>query len=457
VIAKSTGIMKILLIQANSIIFPNGKPIATQMGKYAYAPTTLTTLAAAVPQELEAEIQIIDEGVQILPKNFTADLVGISVSTPNAIRAYKIADDARRRGMTVVLGGWHISLLPEEALKHADAIVMGYAEDSWPGLLKDFISHQLKNVYQDFSCTSFQSNMTIPRRDLLLRSRYTAPDTIEATRGCSNQCKYCVNPPLYRDRHFLRPIENTVHDIDNMQSNKIVFLDSSPTENLPFIKQLYRAITPLRIKWFSNITMKVADDDEWLDLAANSGCKGVLIGFESLNQGILDKNNKRFNRVEKYCSFIKKLHDQGIAVLGSFMFGFDGDDVSVFDRTVEFVTQTGIDLAQYATYIPFPGTLVYTSLEKSGRILHSDWSKYDGKHAVFAPQQMSDDELEEGLYRAWQNTYSSKSIFKRLTTSRTFVHFTMAANLRFKYFGKSFIHQPQQKRLASPSRGWEQP
>lgn len=378
-----------------------------------YAPLTLTTLAALVPQELDAEVTIQDEGVESLNLDFEADLVGITAITGTALRAYNIADELRAQGHRVVLGGVHPTLLPNEAARHADAIVTGYAEQAWPALLHDFVRGQLKPLYN--APTSRQLSVPIARRELLKKSRYATVNSIEATRGCPHQCEFCVVPTAWRGIYAHRPIDDVIAELRTFEGKHAIFIDLSPVEDTEYAKALYRAMIPLQIRWLGLATTRLADDTELLQLAAKSGCKGVLIGFESVSQNALDSTYKHFHAADRYAENIRRLHDHGIGIQACFVYGFDDDDESVFERTVEFVDRTKLDLPRYAVATPFPGTALYRRLEAQGRLLHRNWSLYDVEHVVFKPIHMTPERLQEGLEWSWSQSYKWRSIFHRLT------------------------------------------
>ncbi len=430
---------RILLIQANNWRYRGGPHLRRRLAFGAYASTTLTTLASLVPEEIEAEITVIDEQVQSLPRHLDADLVGISTYTAFAPHAYQLADDARACGSTVVLGGYHPTALPHEAGQHADAVVAGYAEESWPKLLSDWANDDLQSLYNCNTLKTFQNSMPSPRRDLLDRWRYLMPDTMEATRGCPNHCGFCSITSNFLGRAVNRPVEQVVSDIERMESHTVVFLDPSPTEDLEYLKDLMRALIPLRIRWYGAATTRVSKDAEWLDLAARSGCRGLLIGFESLNQTAQTQNHKEFNLVAGHDDFIKRIHDRGIAVLGCFVFGFDADGPEIFPNTVDFVIRTGIDVVFYALLTPFPGTALYSEMEQQGRLIHKKWNLYDGKHAVFHHARMKSEEMEEGIRWAWHRTYSLKPSLARLTNGRTRDPRMLFLNMGFRILGSTFI------------------
>ena len=397
-----------------------------------YAPLTLTTLAALVPEELDAEIEIQDEGVQPLSLDFEADIVGLSAITGTALRTYEIADQLRRRGHTVVIGGVHATLLPDEAAEHADAVVVGYAEESWPQLLRDFVHGNLQSRYAMASGRTLR--VPIARRDLLRKKGYVTINSIEATRGCPHKCDFCVVPTAWAGIYAHRPVAEVIAELQTFQQRHAVFIDLSPVEDVRYAKELYRAMIPLRMKWLGLATTRIAEDNELLRLASESGCKGLLIGFESIDQATLNGMRKPFHNASTYADVVKKLHDYGIAIQGCFVFGFDHDDVGVFERTVEFVDRVKMDLPRYAVMTPFPGTGAYRRLEQERRLLHRNWSLYDVEHVVFRPKQMSPERLQEGLHWSWQESYRLSSIARRIAGSRCLVPLSVSLNLGYRAF-----------------------
>ncbi len=408
-----------------------------------YAPLTLTTLAALVPEELDAEITIQDEGAESLDLDFEADLVGITAITGTSQRCYEIADRLRAGGHTVVLGGVHPTLLPEEAARHADAIVIGYAEESWPQLLRDFARGRMKSRYHEprVSLASRQchrlDNVPMARRDLLKRRRYATVNTIEATRGCPHRCAFCAVPAAWPGTYLHRPVEQVIAELSTFRGRSALFIDLSPVEDVDYAKALYRAMIPLRMRWVGLATTRIAEDRELLELAAASGCKGLLIGFEAVSQGTLNQVNKPFQSVRSYAEVVKRLHGHGIGIQGCFVFGLDGDDRSVFERTVEFVDRVKIDLPRYAVATPFPGTALYRQWEAEGRLLHKNWALYDVEHVVFQPKQMSPEELQEGLEWSWRQSYSWRSFFARMTAAPwSSLPLWVSLNLGYRYFAR---------------------
>lgn len=397
-----------------------------------YAPLTLTTLASLVPPELNADVRIIDEGVDDIPDDLDADLVGISAITGTAPRAYEIAARLRSRGVKVVIGGVHPTLMPEEAMANADSTVVGYAEESWPALLRDFAAGRMARRY-DQSPTLSLANLPFPQRELFDTSLVNVAHTLEATRGCIYQCEFCVVPAAW-GKPLQKPVADVVADIRQMRAKRLIFLDLNLIADSAYAKELFTALIPLKVQWGGLTTTTIAWDDELLDLAARSGCRGLLIGFESLNQASLLETKKAFNMRRSYYEVVRKIRERKIALMGCFVFGFDHDSIATFDETVDFVLESKMDLPRYAIAVPFPGTALYKRLKAEGRITTENWSLYDGQHVVFEPKLMSPGDLLERTRKAWKKTYSYRSIVRRLAGSRTRLPISIPANLGYRFY-----------------------
>jgi radical SAM superfamily enzyme YgiQ (UPF0313 family) len=446
--------MKIQLLSPAGEIHRNGTGIFKTALRY--APLTLSTLAALVPEELNAQITLQDEGVQPLDLDFEADLVGITAITGTALRAYAIADELRAKGHTVVLGGVHATLLPDEAAQHADALVVGYGEKSWPQLLRDFARGELKSRYFTPTGRSL-AGVPIARRDLLKKERYATVNSIEATRGCPHKCDFCVVPTAWSNTYAHRPVAEVVAELATFRKRHALFIDLSPTEDVHYVKELYRAMIPLRMRWVGLSTTRIAEDDELLRLAAQSGCKGLLIGFESISQDTLNQTHKHFHAANQYGEVVKKLHDHGIGIQGCFVFGFDNDDESVFERTVEFVDRVRIDLPRYAVATPFPNTGLYRRLEAEGRLLHKNWTLYDVEHVVFEPRQMSPERLQEGLEWAWRQSYRWGSLAARVRGAPwSILPLWVSLNLGYRHYAKH-LHEKTGTIYRDPERPTSRP
>ncbi len=318
-----------------------------------YQPLTLTTLAALVPPELNAELQLFDEGIADVPLDLDADLVGLTVITGTAKRAYELADHFRSRGIAVVLGGPHVTLIPEDALPHADAVVVGYAEDSWPQLLHDFAKDQLKSRY-DQSPNLDLANRPFPRRDLLPADRFLTNNVFEATRGCIHSCDFCVVPTAWGRKPYLKPVADVIADIRQHGARKLIFVDLNIIADRDYAHGLFTALIPLRVQWYGLATVLLAEDAELLALAERSGCKGLLMGLESISPQNLRQSHKGFNTPEKFARVVSRLHDHGIALQGCFVFGLDHDEPDVFLKTAEFAVLAKIDLPRFAIVTPYP-------------------------------------------------------------------------------------------------------
>lgn len=397
-----------------------------------YAPLTLTMLAALIPKEIDAEVSLYDEGVQHIPMNLDVDLIGISAITGTAPRSYRIADHYRKRGIPVVLGGVHPTLLPDEAAEHADSVVIGFAEQTWPQLIYDFQNNKLKKFYRTDKINL--SNMPLPRRELLDSKKYITMDSIEATRGCVHGCEFCVVEAAWGNKHYQRPVEDVVNEVKQMKAKTVVFIDLNLIADVEYAKKLFKALAPLKIRWFGLTTVKIGWDDNLLNLIAEAGCRGLLLGLESVSREALLKTHKGFNTIKGYKYIIKKLHKKGIGVMGCFCFGLDGDDKGVFKRTVDFCNDANIDLPRFAIVTPFPNTALYKRLKEEGRILIEDWTLYDAQHVVFRPKHMTVKELYEGTEWAWKSIYSYNSIFKRLSGSRIQLPILIGLNLGYRYY-----------------------
>lgn len=398
-----------------------------------YAPLTLTTLASLVPPEIPSAVRIVDEGIdEIDPERIDADLVGISAITGTAPRAYAIAERLRQRRIPVVIGGVHATLMPEEVMRHADSTVVGYAEESWPRLVRDFVAGRLSRRYDQQPGLSL-ANLPFPKRELADSGLVNVAHTLEATRGCVYQCEFCVVPSAW-GRPLQKPVGDVVADIRQMRAKRVIFLDLNLIADVAYAKALFAALIPLRIEWGGLVTTTIACDDELLDLAARSGCRGLLIGFESLNAASLAEAKKSFNMRREYAAVVREIRARGIALMGCFVFGFDHDTLDTFDETLEFAIDARIDLPRYAIAVPFPGTPFYQRLKAAGRITTEDWSVYDGQHVVFEPRNMTAVELREHTRRVWKKTYSYRSIWKRLSGSRTRLPISIPANLGYRFY-----------------------
>lgn len=373
-------------------------------------------LAGLTPSEFD--LRIVDENIDPIDFDSRPDLVAISSITPLAPRAYEIADTFRERGVKVVLGGYHPTWLPEEASEHADSVVIGEAEGVWAGILEDYKSGNIKKIYRAPGLSNI-ANIPVPRRDLLNRDKYLLYNTIQTTRGCPFDCEFCSVTAFHGKSFRQRPLEDVEKEIVSLEQKGwrgryIFVVDDNIVGDRRYALKLFGLFKEYKIKWMSQASTTIASDNGLLKSCAESGCYGLFMGFESLNQETLNKMNKRFNRVSHYEDIINKIHDHGIRIQGSFIFGYDDDDVSIFDKTLTFVQKVKLDAIIFAVLTPFPGTKIFKKLEGEGRILTKDWSLYDMDHVVFMPRGMTPEELQKGHEVVYKEFYSLPSIGKRL-------------------------------------------
>lgn len=400
------------------------------------APLTLTTLAAIGSSVPGVTFTLCDESIDPVPLHAKPDLVAISVLTGTARRAYALAQHFRSKKIPVVLGGIHVTLLPDEAAPYADAIVTGMAEHSWPQLLRDFQSGAMAPRYdQPPSDSPFAPDIPTPRYDLQRNSGYMMPYTVQFTRGCVHACDFCTVPVVYRNFQR-RPIADIVRDIKSLPARRFAVNDVSPFDDPDYAKELLRALIPLRKKWGGLATTRIASDPELLDLLRQSGCQYLLLGFESARQRTLHTIAKGFNKPDDYAQVMYRLHQARIVVQGCFVFGFDEDTTDVFADTVEQVHQLKIDIPRYSLYTPYPGTRLFHRLQAENRILSYDWGDYDTMHVVIQPKQMTPVELYEGFRSAYRDTFRWSRTLRRALSGGSRAPIILAGGVTYHKFVK---------------------
>lgn len=419
------------------LVMPDGRIHKLKLGplniSFREAPLTATTLAALVPPEIDAVIRIADESVQGIPFHKDFDIVGISCLTGTAPRAYEIAARFRAKKAAVVLGGVHVTLRPGEAARHADAIVTGFAEETWGQLLRDFVNGRMKPVYK--SGTTGLEAMPLPRRDLQKRFGYMVPNTVFATRGCRSVCDFCSVPAAGYGWHK-RPVGEVIEEIRQIKRKRFVFDDVNLTDDPEYAKELFKALIPLKKAWGGLASTRILEDDELLELIHKSGCVYLLIGFESFSADSLTSIHKSFNKVEKYRELVRKLHELNIIVMGCFIFGFDHDDKHVFADTVDLVNELKMDIPRYAVFTPYPDTPAFKRFEAEGRLLHHKWEYYDTQHVVFVPNHMSPAELDDGFKWAFKRSFGLRSNLARTMDSGKNFPITFLGNLAYNIYIK---------------------
>lgn len=407
-----------------------------------YAPITLALLAALVPEELNAEIKLYDESADPIPLDLQADIIGITCITGTATRCYRFADYFRQQGITVILGGVHPSLKPWEAKAHADSVIVGLGEDNFPKALQDFQTGNLKDIYWQDSKTHIKGR-PLPRKDLLNKKKYITLNTVEAIRGCHLNCSFCAYPKAFGTTIYKRTISDIINEIKALKGKIVIFPDVNLISDRAFAIELFQAMIPMKKWWFGLTTTAIGMDEELIGLFKKSGCKGLLIGFESVNQETQGAIHKGVNKVTEYGGLMELLHAHGIMVMGCFAFGSDEDKKDVFDRTVQMCMDAKIDLPRFSVITPFPETDFYHELEEQGRIIERDWSMYDVEHVVYKPKHMTAEELEDGITKAWKKAYSLRSIWKRIDWKHFWkIHILygiyIAANVGYRKYARSF-------------------
>ena len=411
---------------------------------FGYPIITLPHIATITPRKYD--VSIVNENYEDLSFDVDADLIGITTYTMTAPRVYEIADEFRRRGKKVVLGGYHVTALPEEAKQHADSVVLSWAEGTWPQLLEDAEKGRLKPFYGPNDDYSIE-NIPPLRRDLIKHNPLLG--AVQTTRGCPNSCEFCAISSFSHHGVRQRPIKDVVEDIKSMSNRMFIFHDPHMTVNRKYAKELFRELIRQKIRkyWVANGTTNVlaAVDDDFLDLARKSGCVEWFIGFESVSQAALNGIKKTHNKVEDFKRLIKRLHDYGMTVQGGIIFGFDEDTLDTFDATLEKINELDIDVLELNILTPYPGTPLFDRLDKAGRIFTKDWSKYNQVEVVYQPKNMTVKELEEGTRKIAKEYYSYYNIIKRnahiLFTNHTIGALLPAAtNYNFRRYYKKDFH-----------------
>jgi radical SAM superfamily enzyme YgiQ (UPF0313 family) len=402
-----------------------------------YAPLTLTTLAALIPIEIDAKVSIYDETAGNIPLDLEAEMVCITCITGTSSRCYAYADYYRGMGKTVVIGGVHPTMMPDEALLHADVVFTGFAEETFPQMLIDYKNGNLQRRYSQGNSFSMV-NKVIPRRELLNKKRYITMNSLEAVRGCSLPCTFCAYPAAFGKTIYKRPVKEIIAEIEALNSKEVLFPDVNLIADRAFAIELFTEMIPLKKKWFGLVTSTVGMDDELINVFEKSNCTGLLIGFESISQSSQKFIHKGVNKVLEYGELMKKLHNAGILIQGCFAFGGDDEDKSVFEKTVEMTIKTKVDLPRYSMLTPFPNTLYYKQLELENRITERDWAMYDVEHCVFVPKKMTKKDLEVGIEWAWKETYKFSSIFKRLAPFKNNPFIAFLVNTGYKGYADKF-------------------
>lgn len=374
------------------------------------APLNLMMIASITPRDINVEI--LDENIDTIDYNSPVDLVGISSNTSEINRAYEICDEFRKRGIAVVIGGIHASALPDEAGEHADSVVIGEAEGLWEKVIDNFRKGTLAKFYKHETFPDI-SRLPLPDRAVLKNKRYLTRNVFQLSRGCPFRCVFCSVTEFFGNTFRVRNEDQVIEEIERMDGKFLIFVDDNIFGDPGYAARLLEKMIPLKKKWVSQCTLHLADNTRLLNLATKSGCMGMLIGLESISRDSLRASGKPIN-FNKYKEMIQRIMDSGIGIDGSFIFGFDNEDTSIFERTLEFIVKIKLPAATFSILTPYPGTKLKEKLEEEGRIIDRNWEHYNGTHAVFRPARMTPDQLEEGRMWIKQEFYSYINIFKRV-------------------------------------------
>jgi radical SAM superfamily enzyme YgiQ (UPF0313 family) len=407
-------------------------------------PLSLLMLGAVTPPDIE--VKIVDERIEKPDYDEQADLVGISVVTRSAPRAYEIAAEYHKREVKVVLGGIHPSALPQEAAQHADTLVLGEAEGVWPGLLQDLQAGALKPIYRGRAQMNLDA-LPFPRRELVRHPEmYVTTKAIAATRGCPNTCTFCAAGVGLIKKYRKRSVANVIRELEQVPGDITDFVDDNTGWDVEYFKDLMRAMIPLKLKWATAVSANALEDPEVVELAAKSGCYSLGVGFESISPKVLASVCKDgTNHPERYAECIRRVQEAGMAVWGDFIVGFDEDVKETFTELVDFINETNIEIAYINTLIPYPGSVIYRQYRDEGRLLHQNWRYYETADApcVYIPKHMTPDELIDGYLEAIDALFSWKSILGRVLRSKSFFCFGSLAALHINMQNKKAI--PAQK------------
>jgi radical SAM superfamily enzyme YgiQ (UPF0313 family) len=372
----------------------------------------LNIIASLTPSHYDAKI--VEEELEEVNLDEECDIVGISTMTANAPRAFRMAAEFRKRGRTVVIGGVHPTALPEEAIQYVDAVVIGEAEDTWGTLIEDFEHGNLQRFYK--SHQPDVSPYPLPRRELTPKSSgifNVMP--IVTTRGCPYDCEFCYVPKFFGRKPRSLPVEKVVSDIESSKGKTFLFLDDNIIGKPEYAKELFRALEPLKIRWVGQASISFVNDTELMRLAAQSGCVALFFGLETVSTSALQRMRKSIKQLSANDDAIKKVRECGIVFHASMVFGFDEEDKSIFEDTLEFLMRNNIATVSFNVLTPYPGTKIYDRFKKEGRLLTEDWKYYDHSTVVFKPKNMTPQELMEGHLWVRREFYKISSIAKRLS------------------------------------------
>ena len=449
--------MRIRLIQPAQLD-ANGNP--KRFERLFFPDLTLPTIAGITPSGVDIGITI--EYVDDIDFDEKTDLVGITAQTCQAPRAYQIADEFRKRGTKTIIGGIHASICPDEALQHFDSVLIGEAENLWDRVLEDVRAGGLRCKYEASEKPDL-TRLVVPRYDLLDYGRYVVPPfartpliPIQATRGCPHDCDFCSVSRFWGHRHRKKPVDHVIREIEAIAPSRIFFSDDNIGADAQYAKELFRALKPLKTRWACQMSTRIMEDPELIELAGEAGCHETLLGIESLNEASLSSIHKSFNKVEHYESLLKRLREAGILAQVSVIFGLDEDNTDNLRRTIDTLLRWDANYVYIAILTPFPGTRLYQRFKDQGRLLDTNWSRYDVTDVVYMPRNMTTEDLKDITWEMYEKCYSAGNILQRAWRfKKQYVFFFPRDNMIEEVFFQFHMRNSIKKRCHPFSVGME--
>jgi len=409
------------------------RPMDNEMKRRMSPSLSLVTIASLTPEPHCVFIE--DENLTCINFNDSPDIVGISVNVDTTYRAFEIATIYRKKGVKVIFGGIHASANPDQMLEHCDAVCIGEAEEIWATIIDDVWKDQLKPKY--FKTSTNLENYPIPNWDFISKKNYLYHNVVITSRGCPFKCDFCYNSCDYvKNPYRNRPVKNVIDEIKSLKTKQIMFIDDNFIGNIQWINEFLDEIIPLNLVWHSAVSTNLVKFPELIKKMANAGCKSLFIGFESINSKSIDSVNKAQNKIKDYETLIDCLHNHGIMVNSSLVFGFDFDTKDSFEQTLEWLIKNKVESMTSHILTPYPGTKLYDKLLEESRIIDFNLSHYNTSNVVFQPKNMTPEELRNGYLDMYRKFYATRSIIKRKPLNNKLILPYLMFNLGYRKFGK---------------------
>lgn len=410
------------------------RPMDSEFKRCLSPSLSLVILAALTPEKHHVYIE--DENINRVNYSDQPDIVGITVNVNTANRAFEIARKYRSKGVKVIFGGIHASADPDSMLEYCDSVCIGAAEESWQQILADLLSNQLKKKY--FKSDSIDlKNVPVPKWELISKKDYLYHNIVVTSRGCPFKCEFCYNSCEYVNQHYRnRPLQSVLDEIKSLKSKRIMFVDDNFIGNINWTQELVRAIRSINIQWHAAVSANLVRYPDLIEEMSEAGCKSLFIGFESINENSLRNANKHQNKVAEYEILIRLLHDKGIMVNASLVFGFDEDRKEIFSDTLEWLIRNKVETMTAHILTPYPGTRFHKRLSEENRITDHNLRKYDTSNVVFQPKNMTANELNQGYLKMYKEFYSFRNIISRRPENKNLIAPYFIFNLGYRKFGK---------------------